>query len=130
MISGILDSAMRSIREAADGARRGAIAGAVCAVCGLAAVGLLASASLMALSPVVGPVYAQLIVAGAFLLTIAATIIWLRQSGTSRATPVASAQAGAAVNPDAAVQKQQMQFAQIAMIMEAAMLGYSMARRR
>ena len=78
----------------------------------------------MALIPVVGAVYAQLIVAGVFLLVIAITMIWLQRPAREpgRAVPVgASAEAAT---------RSQAQFAQIAMIIEAVLLGYSMSRRR
>ena len=78
----------------------------------------------MALIPLVGAVYAQLIVAGVFLLVIVVTMIWLQRPARepARAVPV-----GATAE---AATRSQTQFAQIAMIIEAVMLGYSMSRRR
>ena len=77
-----------------------------------------------ALIPLVGAVYAQLIVAGVFVLVIVATMIWLQRSTRE---PVRSVPVGAAAE---AASRGQAQFAQIAMIIEAVMLGYSMSKRR
>jgi hypothetical protein len=69
-------------------------------------------------------VYAQLIVAGVFLLVIAITMIWLQRPARE---PVGAVPVGA--TPETAT-RSQAQFAQIAMIIEAVLLGYSMSRRR
>ena len=68
--------------------------------------------------------YAQLIVAGVFLLVILVTMYRLQRPARepARAVPV-----GAAADACATASAQ---FAQIAMIIEAVMLGYSMSRRR
>jgi len=78
----------------------------------------------MALIPAVGAVYAQLIVAGVFLLVIVITILWLQRPARE---PVPAVPVGARAE---AATRSQTQFAQIAMIIEAVMLGYSMSRRR
>ena len=107
-----------------DTIRRSAIAYAICALCGLAILILGTSAAVMALIPVVGAVYAQLIVAGVFLLVIVCTMFWLQRPArpsAPRAVPVGAS---------AEVHQHQAQIAQIAMIIEAVMLGYSMSRRR
>ena len=103
--------------------RRDAIAYSICAVCGLAVLILATGAAVMALIPLVGAVYAQLIVAGVFLLVIVATMFWLQRPArqSARAVPV-----GAIGDTT----QRQTQFAQIAMIIEAVLLGYSMSRRR
>ena len=66
--------------------QRSAIAYAICAVCGIAVLILATGAAVMALIPVVGAVYAQLIVAGVFLLVIVITMFWL-QRPAPRAAP-------------------------------------------
>jgi len=120
----IQDSVTHAVQGFVRKAQRSAIAYSVCAVCGLAVLILATSAAIMALIPVVGAVYAQLIVAGVFLLVIAITMIWLQRPAreTVRAVPV-----GATAE---AATRSQAQFAQIAMIIEAVLLGYSMSRRR
>jgi hypothetical protein len=110
-----------------DTIRRNAIAYSICALCGLAVLILATGAAVMALIPLVGAVYAQLIVAAFFLLVIVGTMFWLQRpvrqarQAAARAVPV-----GAAADAN----QRQAQFAQIAMIIEAVMLGYSMSRRR
>jgi hypothetical protein len=105
-------------------AQRSAIAYSVCALCGLAVLILATGAAVMALIPLVGAVYAQLIVAGVFLLVIVITMLWLQRPARepSQHVPVGAAAESAT--------RGQAQFAQIAMIIEAVMLGYSMSRKR
>ena len=104
--------------------RRDAIVYGLCAVCAVAAVVMASSASLLALEPHVGAVYARLIVGGVFVLIALIAFVWLRlaqQPGRPAAAAMpASAPAQAPRNP---------QFAQIAMIVEAVMLGYSLSRK-
>ena len=64
--------------------RRDAIAYAICAICGLTAFALATWASVLALVPVVGVVYALLIVAGGFVLVIAITLLWLQYAKSRR----------------------------------------------
>lgn len=123
---GLLDMATQALRGVTDKIRRNAIAYSICGVCALAILILATSAGVMALIPLVGAVYAQLIVAGVFLVMIAATLIWLQRSSKQ---PVRAAAAPAGIASADATQRQ-MQFAQLAMIIEAVMLGYSMSRRR
>ena len=70
-----------------DTVRRSAIAYSICALCGIAILILGTCAAVMALVPVVGAVYAQLIVAAVFLMVIVVTMIWLqrpaRQAGAA-----------------------------------------------
>jgi uncharacterized membrane protein YedE/YeeE len=102
--------------------RRDALVYGTCAVCGVAALILASSASLIALEPVVGAVYARLIVGGVFVLIALLVVVSVRLSQPgSRPQPVAAAQAQAA--------PRNQQFAQIAMIIEAVMLGYSLSRK-
>jgi hypothetical protein len=108
--------------------RRDAIGYGICAICAVAALILAIWASVLALLPVVGPVYAQLIVAGFFVLVILSTLLWLQlaRSRPRQSAAAAAPQAlGAQDNP-----QRQAQFAQIAMIVEAVLLGYSLSRRR
>jgi len=122
---GLHEAVSQTVRGFADRVRRDAIAYFICAICGLGAVILAAVAAVLSLVPVVGPIYAPLIVAGVFVLVLICTMLW-RQSANGRPR--------AAGTPNfAADQKQaqhQAQFAQLAMIIEAVMLGYSMSRRR
>ena len=119
----IQDSVTQAVRGFVWKAQRSAIAYSICALCGLAVLILATGAAVMALIPVVGAVYAQLIVAGVFLLVIVITMLWLQRPAREpgRAVPVSGAEAAT---------RSQAQFAQIAMIIEAVMLGYSMSRRR
>jgi len=116
---------MHTVRGYMDSAKRSAIGYAVCALCGLAVLILATGAGVMALLPLVGAVYAQLIVAGVFLAVIVATLLWL-QRPVRAAEPVHAMPA----NATAETGQRQAQFAQITMIIEAVMLGYSMSRRR
>jgi len=113
-----------AVRGVLNSAKRSAIAYSICALCGLVVLILATGAAVMSLIPVVGAVYAQLIVAGVFLLVIVATLFWLQRPARepARAVPVGA-------TADAAT-RHQVQFAQVAMIIEAVMLGYTMARRR
>jgi putative copper export protein len=99
--------------------RRDALVYGTCAVCTVAAVVLASSASIIALEPHVGAVYARLIVGGAFLLVALIVVAAVRLSQPRPPAPLAAA-AATPRNP---------QFAQIAMIVEAVMLGYSLSRR-
>ena len=67
---------------------------------------------------------ARKIVAGAYVLIAALTIVWLQRAksrSAAAAIPLASG-----INAT----HRQAQFAQLAMIVEAVLLGYSMSRRR
>jgi uncharacterized membrane protein (DUF485 family) len=121
---GLQDMVSHAVRGFVQRAQRSAIAYSICALCGLAVLILATGAAVMALIPVVGAVYAQLIVAGVFLLVIVITMLWLQRAARE---PVRRVPVGAAAE---ATTRSQAQFAQIAMIIEAVMLGYSMSRRR
>lgn len=117
------------VTDATAKLRRSAILYSLCAFCGVAAVVFASSASILALEPHVGDVYARLILAGFFALVVIAILLGLWLAGKPKAPAPAAqmplnaqAQAGAAQRP--------VQFAQLAMIVEAVLLGYSMARRR
>lgn len=102
--------------------RRDALVYGTCAVCGVAALILASSASLLALEPIVGAVYARLIVGGVFVLIALVVVASVRLSQPGqRQQPVAAAQMQAA--------PRNQQFAQIAMIIEAVMLGYSLSKK-
>ncbi|HWV42152.1 hypothetical protein [Pseudorhodoplanes sp.] len=117
------DTVAHAARGFADRLRRDAIAYGACAICALAALILATCAAVTALIPMVGIIYAQLIVAGAFLVITGGIVLWMQRSGRQPAQPLAL---GAA----AETAQRQAQFAQIAMIIEAVMLGYSLSRRR
>jgi hypothetical protein len=119
---GLQDTVALYLRGTVSRIRRDAIAYAICAVCAVAVLILSTWASVLALLPVVGAIYAPLIVAGAYALIALLTIVWLQRANSR----------GAAVPLLSAVDAthRQTQFAQIAMIIEAVLLGYSMSRRR
>jgi hypothetical protein len=121
---GLQDMVSHAVRGFVQRAQRSAIAYSICALCGLAVLILATGAAVMALIPVVGAVYAQLIVAGVFLLVIVITMLWLQRVPRE---PAKRVPVGAAAE---AATRSQAQFAQIAMIIEAVMLGYSMSRKR
>lgn len=110
--------------------RRDAIGYSICAICAVFAVILSTWASVLALLPVVGPVYAQLIVAGFFVLVILSTVLWLQLANGKRRQPAATAAAPLPFGAQDTGQQRQAQFAQLAMIVEAVLLGYSLSRRR
>ena len=126
---GIQDMVMNAVRGVVEMAVRNAVGYSICAVCAVAVLILATSAGIVALIPLVGTVYALLIVASIFLLVIAGTMLWLQYAGqpqhaaAPRAVPVGA-------TAEAAAAKQSAQFAQIAMIIEAVMLGYSLSRKR
>ena len=128
---GLKAMASQAIQGVTDKIRRNAIGYSICGICGLAVLILATGAAVMALIPLVGAVYAQLIVAGVFLVVIVGTMLWLQRPAAkpTQAIPVGAAAVGA--NPGTAdVAQRQMQFAQIAMIIEAVALGYSLSRKR
>jgi len=122
------DMVSHAVRGFVQKAQRSAIAYSICALCGVAVLILATGAAIMALIPVVGAVYAQLIVAGVFLLVIVITMLWLQRPARAARQPASKRMpVGAAAE---AATRSQAQFAQIAMIIEAVMLGYSMSRKR
>jgi hypothetical protein len=121
---GLQDTVTQAVRGFAQKVQRSLIGYSICALCGLAVLILATGAAVMALIPLVGAVYAQLIVASVFLLVIVITMFWLQRPARDAARPLP---VGAAT--EAATQRQ-AQFAQIAMIIEAVMLGYSLSRKR
>ena len=104
--------------------QRNAIGYAICAVAGLGAIVMATGASILALEPHVGEVYARLIIAAVFVLVVLSTILWLQRSRARQpfVAPVATAAPAEQVH-------RQAQFAQLAMIIEAVLLGYSLSRR-
>ena len=116
------------VTDATAKLRRNAILYSVCAFSGVAAVVYASSATVLALEPHVGDVYARLILAGFFALVVIAILLGLWLAGNSTAPAAAQMPSHAQAPPQAA--QRSAQFAQLAMIVEAVMLGYSMARRR
>jgi hypothetical protein len=112
-----------SLKGLAARIRRDVAVYAVCAVCGMVALSLAVWSSVLALVPLVGAVYAPLIVAGFFVLVILLSIGWLQIAKSHRkattATPFGLSEPT----------HRQAQFAQVAMIVEAMMLGYALSRR-
>ena len=117
-----------ALNGAAAKLKRDAVLIAIMAAGAVGALIMLTGASVLWLEPQVGMVYARLIVAAFFALMVVAAIVWM-QMARSRAhaigAPPLSASAAAGSDP---VQRQ-AQFAQIAMIIEAVLLGYSLSRR-
>ena len=127
---GIQNMVMNAVRGVLEKAVRNAIGYSVCALCAVAVLILATSAGIVALIPLVGTVYALLIVAGIFLLVIASTMLWLQQAGQPKRAAAPRAVPVGATADDATTAPQTAQFAQIAMIIEAVMLGYSLSRKR
>jgi hypothetical protein len=108
--------------------RRDAIAYGVCALCAVVAVVLAISASVLALEPLVGMVYARLIVAAAFVLIAVGAIVWLKFANTQPAPRAAVRTRPVRTRTETAEMNTPPQD-KLAMIVEAVMLGYSMSRR-
>jgi hypothetical protein len=121
------DIATVALNGAAAKLKRDAIAVAIMAIGAIGALIMLTGASVLWLEPQVGTVYARLIVGAFFALMVVAAVVWM-QLARSRAQAAAAPplRAGAA-GPESL--QRQAQFAQIAMIIEAVMLGYSLSRR-
>ena len=126
IVASALSGASAKLNEATAKLRRNAILYSMAAFCALAAIVFATSASVLALEPLVGVVYARLILAGLFALVVAAIVLTLKFS--RRASPVPTAQMP--LHAEAQTAQRSTQFAQLAMIVEAVVLGYSMARRR
>jgi hypothetical protein len=128
LVASAFNGAAATLSGATVKLKRNAILYGLCAACALAMLVLTVSASLLALEPRVGLIYARLILAGVFALALGAIVltIWL----TGR--PLDAAPAAAQMNLHGQAQPAQrgVQFAQVAMIVEAVMLGYSLARKR
>ena len=125
---GLQAAVSHAVRGAVDRVRRDAIGYAIVALCAVAIVILATWAAVLALIPAVGTVYAPLIVAGAYLLIIIVTMTWLQIANAQRQRHQAASPLHVSADPTQA--QRQAQFAQVAMIIEALMLGYSMSRRR
>lgn len=118
----------RAIQGVVGRVVRDAIGYGICAVCAIAIVILATWAAVLSLIPLVGAVYAPLIVAGGYLLIIIVTMVWL-QLANGRKPQVQSAATPLHVSANPETAQRQAQFAQVAMIIEALMLGFSMSRR-
>ncbi len=123
-LSGLMSAATAGVSGAVARVKRDAIAYAICGVCAIVAVSMVIWASILALEPEVGAVGARLIVGGAFLAVAMAAVLIARRP--VRRAPPASSAAPLGLHAGAS----RTQFAQIAMIAEAVMLGYSLSKRR
>jgi hypothetical protein len=125
IVASAVGNAAAKLSGAAANLRRTAILYAICAFCAVAAIIFAASATLMALEPAVGVVYARLILAGVFGLAAAAIVlaVWALNRPARPAAPLP-------LHAQAQTARSSAQFAQLAMIVEAVLLGYSMARKR
>ena len=126
IVASALHGATAKLHEATAKLRRDAILYSLCALSAVAAIVFAASASVLALEPHVGVVYARLILAGTFALVVVAIMLGLRLA--SRPASAGAPQMPLHAQTQAA--QRSAQFAQLAMIVEAVLLGYSMARRR
>jgi hypothetical protein len=115
-----------AVHGVVDRVRRDVIAYGICAVCAIAILILATWAGVLSLIPVVGAVYAPLIVAGGYLLIIAVTMSWLQLANGRKPQPAVTP---LHVSSNAETLQRQAQFAQVAMIIEALMLGFSLSRR-
>jgi hypothetical protein len=126
----IVASAVGNVTAKLGGAaarlRRDAILYAICAFCGVAAIIFAAWASLIALEAAVGSVYARLIMAGAFALVTGTIVLSMWLTNRKPASPPERAP----LQAQAQAARSSAQFAQLAMIVEAVLLGYSMSRKR
>jgi hypothetical protein len=124
IVASAFDGASAKLNGATVKLRRNAILYSLCAFCAVGVVVFAASASVLALEPHVGVVYARLILAGVFAFVVLAIVsaLWL----SSR--PVAAPQMP--LHAQAQASQTAQRTAQLAMIVEAVLLGYSMARRR
>ena len=129
IVASAFDGASAKLSGATVKLRRNAILYSLCAFCAVGAVVFAASASVLALEPHVGVVYARLILAGvfAFVVLAIAFALWLSSRPVTAAAPQMPLHAQAQATQTA---QRTAQFAQLAMIVEAVLLGYSMARRR
>ena len=126
IVASAFDGAFTKLNGATARLRRNAILYSLCAFCAVAAVVFAASASVLALEPHVGVVYARLILAGAFAFMVLGIVfaLWLSSQ------PAAATAPQMPLHAQAQTAQRTAQFAQLAMIVEAVLLGYSMARRR
>lgn len=122
---GLQESVVSTFYGIGAAVRRNAIGYGICAVCAVAVLILGTRAAVLALEPPVGPIYAPLIVAGAFLLVIVGTMVWLQYAASRK--PASPAPSLSFLQGDGS--QRQAQFAQIAMIIEAVMIGYQLSRR-
>ncbi len=79
IVASAFDGAFTKLNGATARLRRNAILYSLCAFCAVAAVVFAASASVLALEPHVGVVYARLILAGAFAFMVLGIVfaLWL-----------------------------------------------------
>jgi hypothetical protein len=126
IVASAFDGAAAKLNGATVKLRRNAILYSIGALCAVAAVVFAASASVLALEPHVGVVYARLVLAGVFAFAVFAIVFALWLAGRQSAVPTAPA----SLHAQAQTAQRSAQFAQLAMIVEAVLLGYSMARRR
>lgn len=123
-LNDIVSVATRGLHGALAKLQRDSILWAACAFCAVAAIVMATSASILALEPLVGSVYARLIVAGVFALIVVVIVLSVRL-----ARPPQHARPAVTVDAHIEAAPRNVQFAQIAMIIEAVMLGYSLSRK-
>jgi hypothetical protein len=122
IVASAVSGATSKVTAATSKLIRNAVLYLLGAFCAVAAIILAATACVLALEPHVGSVYARLILAGAFALVVIVIMLTLWSAGRPAKAP--------GVQMPLHPQAQTAQFAQLAMIVEAVLLGYSMARRR
>jgi hypothetical protein len=109
--------------------RRDVMLYGLCGLCALAAIVMATSASVLALEPQVGAIYARLIVAGVFLLGAIVALLTMRQARSAVRLDAQARVQGLDARIDASASTRNAQFAQVAMIIEAVLLGWSLSRR-
>jgi len=130
IVASAVSNAAAKLGGAAARLRRNAILYAICAFCAVGAIIFAVWASLIALEAAVGSVYARLILAGVFAL-LACTIVLVVWALNRPAVAVRDrAPLRAQMDAQAQAARSSAQFAQLAMIVEAVLLGYSMSRKR
>ena len=87
IVASAFDGAAAKLNGATVKLRRNAILYSLCAFCAVAAVVFAASASVLALEPHVGVVYARLILAGVFAFVVLAIVLALWLASRQRAVP-------------------------------------------
>jgi type VI protein secretion system component VasK len=109
--------------------RRDAMLYGLCGLCGLVVIIMAISASVLALEPQVGAIYARLIVAAVFVLIAIVALLIMRQARPAVRFDAQARVQGLDARIDASASARNAQFAQIAMIVEAVLLGWSLSRR-
>ena len=121
----LTETVSKTVNNITERLVRDAIVYGVCALCAVVILILVIQAAVLALEPLTSDVYARLIVAGVFALIAAGALLWLKFAHPRPRRTVATQKA----NARAEAAPQDAEYPYIAMLVEAAMLGYSMSRK-